>query len=241
MHLIREAFDAALTDLKTAEKLAPEDPVTQHYLGRTYRLSGKLETAVKHYSRAIELDATRVQSYFARATAYEQMDEVALALRDATKALELDPKYAECARFRGWLYLRLGKHELALADLDLAVPALKSARAYLSRAWARLHTGDLEGARADANVVVALDPEAAWPWVVLYRVRTARGDLAEAKEAVRTCLSRKNVDEHGAGAHLALKYLLGDATLGELKKHPAWSECEIAIRGWRRGQRAVSP
>ena len=55
-HIDREQFDRAISELRKAANLRPENADIQNYLGFAYRKSGKLEASGKHYARALEFD-----------------------------------------------------------------------------------------------------------------------------------------------------------------------------------------
>ena len=55
-HIDREQFDRAISELRKAANLRPENADIQNYLGFAYRKSGKLEASGNHYAKALELD-----------------------------------------------------------------------------------------------------------------------------------------------------------------------------------------
>ena len=55
-HIDSGRYDRAISELRKAANLRPENADIQNYLGFAYRKSGKLEASGKHYARALELD-----------------------------------------------------------------------------------------------------------------------------------------------------------------------------------------
>ena len=55
-HIDREQFDRAISELRKAANLRPENADIQNYLGFAYRKSGKLEASGNHYAKALQLD-----------------------------------------------------------------------------------------------------------------------------------------------------------------------------------------
>jgi tetratricopeptide (TPR) repeat protein len=83
---------------------------------------GRHQDALKDISKAVELDPNSAGNYFTRERRYLLSDELQAAVRDLTRAIELeepehDRPFSEAARFfRAEAYLRLGRCDLALAD-----------------------------------------------------------------------------------------------------------------------------
>tara|TARA_E500000178_G_scaffold314982_1_gene333611 strand:+ start:1408 stop:1851 length:444 start_codon:yes stop_codon:yes gene_type:complete len=55
-HIDRERYDRAISELRKAAKLRPNNADIQNYLGFAYRKSGKLEESGRHYTKALDLD-----------------------------------------------------------------------------------------------------------------------------------------------------------------------------------------
>jgi len=55
-HIDGERYDRAISELRKAAKLRPENADIQNYLGFAYRKSGKLEASGEYYAKALELD-----------------------------------------------------------------------------------------------------------------------------------------------------------------------------------------
>jgi tetratricopeptide (TPR) repeat protein len=102
--------------------------------GRTAFGARDYETALEHFTHAIELDPDYAEAYIQRGYVnwYLEKDEQALA--DYNLALELTPTDTAIYELRGRVYHRLGEYERALADLTHAIgldPTFASA--YLTR------------------------------------------------------------------------------------------------------------
>lgn len=65
----------------------------QGYYAYKHHENGKLDTALKHYATAIELNPEDAWSYYNRGFVYEDLDNHELANRDFTKACKLDKYY----------------------------------------------------------------------------------------------------------------------------------------------------
>ncbi|GAQ79663.1 hypothetical protein KFL_000350180 [Klebsormidium nitens] len=73
--------------------------------------------ALKHYSRAIELQPGNAAFYGNRAMCYLQLKEYEKVVKDSSRALELDPGYTKAYYRRALARKGLGQYEAALEDL----------------------------------------------------------------------------------------------------------------------------
>ncbi|KAK7204487.1 hypothetical protein BZA70DRAFT_290449 [Myxozyma melibiosi] len=87
--------------------------------GNKFVASRDYEKAIDAYTKAIELDGTNKIYYSNRAAAYSASKAHDLAIKDAEKALEIDPKYAKA-------YSRLGLAKYASGDPQGAMEAYKA-------------------------------------------------------------------------------------------------------------------
>lgn len=87
-----------------------------HYRADAYVELGKLDLALKDYTRTIELRPKDPFRYYARGLAYMQQNKYALAQSDFSKAILLKPAYANFYLGRARAYSGLEKYESALAD-----------------------------------------------------------------------------------------------------------------------------
>jgi protein O-mannosyl-transferase len=94
-----------------------------------YRLRAEAWAATGRHDRAIaDLDVaiglgTDPTAYRDRAMAHVQRAEDAAALDDLTRAIELTPDSAELRSRRGFVLVRLGRYDAALAEFDAAASA----------------------------------------------------------------------------------------------------------------------
>jgi tetratricopeptide (TPR) repeat protein len=77
--------------------------------------------AISDYTKAIEIDPTKVDAYFNRGLIYGDSDKHTKVLIEMNKVIELDPKYAKAYECRGLSNAFLGKTGEAKKDLQKAV------------------------------------------------------------------------------------------------------------------------
>lgn len=80
--------------------------------------ANKFSQAIDLYSQAIELNSSNAVYWANRAFAHTKLEEYGSAVQDATKAIEVDPKYTKGYYRRGAAYLSMGKYKEALKDFQ---------------------------------------------------------------------------------------------------------------------------
>lgn len=107
-----------------------------------------------------------VNKYYTRGIAFSEKGKVDRAIEDYTKAIELNPKFAEAYYQRGRAYAKNGELDKAIADYTIAIERNPEyADAYYNRGGAFLRLGEHKSAKADlttarnmgANAITALD------------------------------------------------------------------------------------
>jgi tetratricopeptide (TPR) repeat protein/S1-C subfamily serine protease len=109
---------------------------------------------------ALELvEPKTAQQYNLRGCRHSRQHRYALAIRDHTEALRLDPKFLLAAANRGWATMSAGDNATALADFNNAIQhGYAKANAYAGRAAVYLRTGRFKEALADLTEAVRQDP-----------------------------------------------------------------------------------
>ena len=125
-------------------------------------------------------DAIRAAIYFNRSAEDENITDAA-ALAFLSKAIELDPKYAEVVLTRGMRYMRMKENKKALADFEKTVqidPA--SSDGYCWRGIARFELGENAQAIADVSKAIELDDKNADAYRQRGRIHDKLGERNEA-------------------------------------------------------------
>lgn len=79
------------------------------------------ESAISHYSKAIEMSPFEAMQYFNRGIALYKFGKMKEAEEDFDKALILDPRMVNAVAYRGLCREKLGKEKAALEDYTRAV------------------------------------------------------------------------------------------------------------------------
>ncbi|XP_047335066.1 serine/threonine-protein phosphatase 5-like [Impatiens glandulifera] len=78
----------------------------------------KFSQAIDLYTQAIELNGDNAVYWANRAFAHTKLEEYGSAIHDASKAIEIDPRYSKGYYRRGAAYLSMGKFKDALKDFQ---------------------------------------------------------------------------------------------------------------------------
>ena len=117
VYIVMDDLTSAAADLRIAEKLDPELPLTSLHRGMIYDEIGNHDEAILEYTRAIGLEPGMSDAHIRRASVYLEIGDAESALDDLTAAGRLEPENAELLLVRGQVYLMTG--ELGRAESDL--------------------------------------------------------------------------------------------------------------------------
>lgn len=97
-----------------------------------------------------DLQLEESEAYYNQGLANTENGNVELAIKDYTKAIEINPELVEAYISRGIAYSKKGEIELAIEDYSMAIklnPEESDAYYYRSKAWLKL--GEKENAKSD--------------------------------------------------------------------------------------------
>ena len=110
------SIDSAKEEIFSAQDLSD-----QHFeAGQNYLKKGSDDTAIKEFSKAIELDPQNADAYDLRASAYVRTGYNKRALSDYNNLIKLCPNDACAYSARGFVYYDLGQDNEASADFKKA-------------------------------------------------------------------------------------------------------------------------
>ena len=110
------------------------------------------------------------------------------AIADFTRAIELKGQQLEfCFYFRGIALYRLGRLEEAIADLSKSIALKQHPRFYDDRGNLLAQKADLDGAMADLNKAIEIDPKYAKAYGDRGIVRMMRGEDTNAESDFEKC------------------------------------------------------
>jgi len=134
-------------------------PEAYYNRGLAYYLMGRLDRAIKEYTRAIRRNNKDADPYYNRALAYINKGDYERAVRDLAITIRLDPDSADAYCNRAGANFRLGRFDEALADYNAAIKVSPNdADLYHNRALVYKARGQSEQARADLDRERSLRP-----------------------------------------------------------------------------------
>ena len=158
MHHGKGERDLALADLAALDKSLPPQATLRAPVAQLYGELGMPAQALDQWNQWIDAhphDVGLEHAYNSRCRArFELGIELDKALDDCDEAVGADSKNPVYTSNRGWVYLRLGKPQKALADFDQAL-ALKPGLAWPLYGRGQAHLGLGQPALAQADLAAA--------------------------------------------------------------------------------------
>ena len=134
--------------------------------GRAHGHLGNVESAAADFAAATRLDPDihrrqeQAVNFFNRGVDAYHRGETDHAIGNFTRAIELNPQYANAYYSRGTAYGNKGEHDFAIADFDAALRINpQNAVAYYNRGVAYSHKGEYDLATTDYNATLRINPQ----------------------------------------------------------------------------------
>jgi tetratricopeptide (TPR) repeat protein len=182
---------------------------------------GHFEKALSLFTRSIELDPDRWESYRIRGINYVKLGQHDLAIADLGVAIRRNPQCAECFYERATVEILTGQLGTALEDLSRCLDLdIHFESAYSTRAGIYTRMGLYRQALEDIDVAVKLKPCNAGYLQNRAVILTAMDRYGEAIENYEQAIQ---LDPRGGGTYNNLAWLLATA------KDPAFRNCRKAI------------
>lgn len=179
---------------------------------------------------AIAQDVVSADDYSRSGIARFEKNELEGAIADFTKAIELKGENREfCFYFRGIALYRLGKIDEALSDLTNAIALKQHPRFYDDRGNLRAQKGDLDGALADLDKAIEIQPDYAKAYGDRAILRLMRGETVDADSDLKKCFALdQTLESHFNGAANRIKHQTALRT-----DHKKPSDVEIVDFSWK--------
>jgi tetratricopeptide (TPR) repeat protein len=156
-------FDRAIADYTKVIEIDPRSEAAFNNRGSDYEAKGDFERAAADFTKAIEIDPKDADAYINRCWLRATTNrDLTLAFADCDTGLRLAPNDANGLDSLGFLYLRLGRLDEALADYDAALKANpRLADSLYGRGLAKRKKGDHAGGDADIAAARAIQADIA--------------------------------------------------------------------------------
>ncbi len=178
-----EAFARALS-------LKPDHVEALYWRGHTYRLLDRRDDAINDWMEALAHTTEPGMTALLWSNVHRLRGNFVRALKEADKAVVLQPTNVDWLRNRGNIRADAGDYDGAIADFNEALRLNPSfALAYSNRGLAWLNKGEYDRAIADFNEAIRLNPSDASAYNNRGRARGEKGDYDHAiddyNEAIR--------------------------------------------------------
>lgn len=154
--------------------------------------NGDIRGAIAILDKAVEKNDNLFEVFDMRSTLHRMLGNLKAEFEDLSKAIELKPLEGELYERRAQTRMFL-RHDssLILSDLDSAIAhGRKMEKVYSMRAMFRRQNGDIDGALADLQTAVGLNPESAASNVALASIYEHKGDDAQAVSLLENFLAK---------------------------------------------------
>jgi tetratricopeptide (TPR) repeat protein len=161
-------YEQAIAEFNKILKLDPKNVHALNNLGVAYFKLNKLDKAISYYTRAIDSGVANATTYFFRGIIFgRHRGEHAKAVKDYSKAVQLQPNFTKAYLNRASAYSSLKEYDKAVADYNKVVKIrpstekmilAKRAKAYFqkgeyTKAWADVEKAKELGVKIDEKFV----------------------------------------------------------------------------------------
>jgi len=186
-NLTEKELEPELTEVHE-ELTSLSSKVKKEYVeGINYYNEGKFETAIGHFTNAIDLSPKIPSLYLVLGNsylAYDRYDDaIATYDRGLAVAEQSEMIYAKLIANRGHANEDLGRHQNAMDDLSLAIRLIPNhSGTYISRGVVKYRMKDFQGAIDDYTAAIERDPDSANAY---YNRGLAKANLKDCQGAIK--------------------------------------------------------
>lgn len=180
--------------LKLAEEIQDKDGIVFNLnnMGIVYAHKGDYDTAIRDFTRAIEIDPNNATTFYNRGLAYVEKKDYVAAIRDFTKAIKLNPNNAFAFNNRGNAYASNKDYDAAIRDYNKAIELVPNfAMAFNNRGLAHRHNKNYDAAIQDYTEAIKLDLNLAMTMANMGIAYEIKGDKENARLWWEKALEKK--------------------------------------------------
>ncbi len=228
-------LDRALQDYSEALRLNAENIFANVGRAMVCLKLGNYDLAIEDFNKFISYleiladDEESASIYLARGEAWDSKGDLAKAIADYTKAIELNPKEMMAFAMRAKAWQTKGELDKAIADYNQALVLVpKSPVVLTGRGDTWSDKGDLEKAIADYSEAIQADPQFTWAY---FGRAAAWSDLRQYDKAIDDYSAvLRNRDSSGGPKIDVTHRLLGNAYFSQGNFAAALQDFDEALR-----------
>ncbi|MFA5405045.1 MAG: tetratricopeptide repeat protein [Ignavibacteria bacterium] len=140
-------------------EIVPNECKAYNYRGKAYLGKKELESALKDFQKALDIDRVNKPAMCNRGECFYMMEEYEKALKDFSKVIALDSTYYYAFFARGLTYFKLEKYKNSLKDYNLVLyHKPEDITTLINRGIVYFELKEYEKALIDWKKVVSIDP-----------------------------------------------------------------------------------
>jgi len=145
-----QQISACTAVIQSGKDSPKQQSITYRTRGSAYFYKSDYERAIQDYTQAVKLDPQNAEAFDNRCWTNATTNKLQDALKDCNESLRLRPNFASTTDTLGFVYLKLGQFDRAIATYSAALQIdPKSVYSLYGRGMAKLKTGDTAGGEAD--------------------------------------------------------------------------------------------
>ncbi|MBX9668467.1 MAG: hypothetical protein K2X93_12655 [Candidatus Obscuribacterales bacterium] len=209
-------------------RLAPRDSLVLAGYAEHLMASSRSNEAMRYIACATSLDPTNAYAVRVRSWINGQLHKPELELRDAKRALSIEPRSLEALKSRALAFLDNDQPVQALNDYNLVLKRKSDfVDGYINRSTIYLRLGDTARSIKDAKMAVSLAPTSPYGYQSLGAAFRRAGMLDEARHTLE--LSLRYSDQANPDSLAMSHFNLGAVLTGINKKSDAQIHLDEAL------------
>ena len=204
-------YEASLTSLSLAQKLAPNDPMVALNLGNVYKAQGNSDAALTAYDLALTIDPNYAAAWSNRGDLLCQLGQPDEAILSYEKALTINPAFSDALNNLGLTYIEAKRFDEGIAAINRAIALNpRFAMAYNNLGIALFKTGRQEKGLEAYQRAIDLDPNLPDPYFNLAEALAGMRQYQDAIAFYKKAIERSLTPARYLGSYLHTKMKLCD-------------------------------
>lgn len=140
------------------EKTSPSSPTTHNNMGDVYSRKGDLDSAIKSFSKAIEINPRYADAYHNRGNAYQNKGDIENAIKDYEIAISINPNIWQSSQNLAFIYFEKGDFATSLKFMEISYSKNQNINSAFNLALIYSKVGKVKEARSLLINILSVDP-----------------------------------------------------------------------------------